>query len=842
MWDAFGRSNICDAPGMGPEIHGYIGFLDARDTVTLVVDIPVQLAKASRRFSLIVDKQSIPVKSVTELSGAMDADMVTLPGNFQRVLGESDWQPSGRATRMRLDAPGVYTLSVRLPAGTYHYKVARGGNWSDNIGRDFKQGGDNFELALKQSGLVRFVVDYNQKTVRNSFEHPQEVRSATKEDRWAPSSVAETRYLSLTLSAPVSRGVASRAVTLVDSERKRHYPIYARGILDEPEYAPTMMDLSPKVSRTRIVLRTWSPVSHAVEVELRTPTGATDLPMHYVGYGVWEFTSLSDFHMRGYRFKYHRQDKIVSAVDIYSVGATNDGKWSIAVDLTRTNPTGWETDRAVQMPQQTDAILYEAHIRDLTSHVASGVPETLRGKYSGLGLRGTRVPGSGEPTGIDHLVRLGITHLHLLPFQKFSRSTEGLYNWGYETSLFNVPEDTYAVHAGDTQRTILEVKELVKSLHRARIGLVMDVVYNHSVPATGDTSPFWAAVPYYWFRTDHEGIVVNESGVGNALNDERKMVRKFVCDSVAYWAREYHVDGFRFDLLGIFTKSTAMAVRKTVDAIRPGIILYGEPWTGAGPTRLAKGDQRNTGFAVFNDTFRGLFRGDLDGTGKGVLLGGTWDRARLELVLTGSPDFADTPSETVSYLSAHDNLTLRDKIDLCTGWGATSEKTDAIVRAAISITLLARGIPFIEGGIEIGRTKARNPNTYNAGDVTNQYAWHVFTPGDAQTVSHLAGLCALRKAHAVFRSNKRTPRLPGSKVLLDGLPPQVLAWELIAGGDDTWKKVRIMVNLSERMTSIVVDAAWQLGHSDGTIGIRNVGASSIRWEMDPGGTLVVFQE
>ena len=319
------------------------------------------------------------------------------------------------------------------------------------------------------------------------------------------------------------------------------------------------------------------------------------------------------------------------------------------------------------------------------------------------------------------------------------------------------------------------------------------------------------------------------------------MVRKFVCDSIAFWAREYHIDGFRFDLLGIFTPATAKAVRKLLDVIRPGIILYGEPWSGGGPVRLGKGDQRGTGVAVFNDTFRGLFRGDLDGDGKGVLTGAGWDPAAMLRVLRGSPDFAAMPSESVNYISAHDNMTLRDKLARVLGAGTDSDRVNAAVRAGITVTMLSHGIPFIEGGIEIGRTKGGNHNSYNAGDKVNQYVWRTLTPADAQCISHISGLSALRKAHPAFRSNTRLSGPAVVKLVRTGIPEQVLAWELDgADASDPWKVIRVVVNLSPKRVDITGMERWQLGYSDDALGLRSSAGAGMIWQLEPGGTVVLY--
>ncbi|MFN7211278.1 MAG: alpha-amylase family glycosyl hydrolase, partial [Aggregatilineales bacterium] len=260
-------------------------------------------------------------------------------------------------------------------------------------------------------------------------------------------------------------------------------------------------------------------------------------------------------------------------------------------------------------------------MRDLTADAASGVPEALRGKYLGFARTGTRSP-SGAKTGLDYLRDLGVTDLHLLPIQNFNPKNSGVYNWGYETNLFNVPEEQYSTNPNDPIKTILETKTMFQAIRNAGMRVVMDVVYNHTVPAKGEESAFWETVPYYYFRTNDAGQVLNESGVGNAMHDDRPMVRKYIRDSVLYWVKEYGVDGYRFDLIGMFTKSTVQNLTQALRQVRSDIVLYGEPWTGGGPTRFGKGSQRGTGFAVFNDNIRNAMRGDLDGTRAGFVMGG----------------------------------------------------------------------------------------------------------------------------------------------------------------------------------------------------------------------------
>jgi pullulanase len=257
-------------------------------------------------------------------------------------------------------------------------------------------------------------------------------------------------------------------------------------------------------------------------------------------------------------------------------------------------------------------------------------------------------------------------------------------------------------------------------------------------------------VPYYYFRTNDRGQVLNESGVGNALHDERPMVRKYIRESLEFWTREYRLDGFRFDLMGMFTPESIKDFASAIRRINPDAVIYGEPWTGGGPNRSPKGTQRNTGAAVFNDRFRGVFRGGLDSAQPGFGMGGTFHPGSMWNAISGGiDDFTASPLETVNYVSAHDNLTLRDKIKLSMPT-ATKEMQEASVRFALAATMLSQGVPFIEGGVELGRTKGGNNNSYNAGDAVNEYRWDLAAPYQ-ETVEYLKGLIAFRKAQPTLR-------------------------------------------------------------------------------------------
>ncbi len=342
------------------------------------------------------------------------------------------------------------------------------------------------------------------------------------------------------------------------------------------------------------------------------------MPLIHSAVGVWRAIVPGDLNGVYYQYRFMSYGVARTTPDIYGRAASENLQRSMVVDLARTDPEGWRATQTPHLAQPTDAVVYEVHARDFTIDPSSGVQPALRGTYLGLVAMGTHVPGTNSATGLDYLRRLGVTDVHILPFQSINPTHASGYNWGYETDLFDVPEPRYATKPSSPTGVITEVKTMVEGLHRAGIGLVMDVVYNHTLPASGDTSPFWATVPYYYFRTGPKGELLNESGVGNAMDDDHPMVRKYVCDSVAYWASQYHVDGFRFDLLGMFSRDTVSAISTTLHHIRPDILIYGEPWTGGGPIRFGKGAQKAVGVALFNDNFRNAVRGDLKEPSQGL--------------------------------------------------------------------------------------------------------------------------------------------------------------------------------------------------------------------------------
>jgi pullulanase len=661
---------------------------------------------------------------------------VVLPGTIQSALGDKEWDPDGESTLMTRLGEGRFGYAVELNKGHYEFKVARNGSWAENWGAGFAPGGGNLSLEVPADRTVVYVeVDFNGKSIRTSLTSPG-LKLDLPIKRKATLS-PETRYSSFAVTTDALLGLEQGTLQLNGAA----YDLTPRGVLDEDEYQPEQgnrFDLVAMGARQYAlgesygppgtVFFTWTPLADATTLVLNENGKEIRYAMAKQPRGIWAKTVPGNHSNARYRYEYTWRGKTRTAVDIWCKSATPDGEWSIVPDLSKTSPAGWDADKG-PATQQSDAIIYEVHVRDFTVLPSSGVKPEWRGTYMGMIQPGTTTPDGQTVTGLDHLKRLGITHVHLLPTQSFLNRPDE-YTWGYATHLFNVPEETYATKGATPNEVIGQYKQMVQGFHRAGIGVVMDVVYNHTWPPEGEKSPFEQTVPHYFFREDDFGRKKNESGVGNALADERTMARHYVRDSLTYWLREYHVDGFRFDLLGMAYPASVKELAAACREVRPDVILYGEPWTGGGPTHFGKGAQKGTGVGVFNDDFRNAIRGELDGPGQGYVMGNSGLKTSFELGLAGSPSFTSSPRETVNYFSAHDNMTWWDKVDLSMP-GASQEAKFSVTKEAYRAILFAKGVAFLEGGVEIGRTKGGDQNSYAAGDKVNGFDWNraaLFTP------------------------------------------------------------------------------------------------------------------
>ncbi len=537
----------------------------------------------------------------------------------------------------------------------------------------------------------------------------------------------------------------------------------------ESAYTYTGNDLGATWTPKKTIFRLWAPTADAAQVNLYrsgnpdAPDRMLDLPMERAENGTWTAEMDGDLNGVYYTFMVRIGTYITEACDPYARTTGVNGERAMVIDLNATNPAGWDTDRDPNAGlDYTDAIIYELHVRDLSIHRSSGIKN--KGKYLGLIETGTHTR-SGIPTGLDHIKSLGITHLHLLPVYDYgsvdeSRLDRPQFNWGYDPVNFNVPEGSYATDPFNGAVRVREMKQMVKGLHDNGISVIMDVVYNHVYDA--ETFCFNKLVPMYFSRIT-DGVVSNGSGCGNDTASERSMVRKYIVDSVCYWADEYHIDGFRFDLVGLLDVQTINAIVSEVHKRHPNVIFYGEGWsmktdlTKDVPLATQINSAMTPGFAYFNDTLRDSIRGStFFSEALGFVTGATGIGEKLESCFRGLPFWCSDPRQTVNYVSCHDNNTFMDRITLACPDRSVTDRIRMYKLGAV-FYMTAQGIPFMHAGEEMLRSKpnARGgfvENSYNSPDSVNSIKWNLLEQKEYQdTFEYYKGLVRFRKAHPVLR-------------------------------------------------------------------------------------------
>lgn len=513
------------------------------------------------------------------------------------------------------------------------------------------------------------------------------------------------------------------------------------------------------------LLRVWTPTAKSVEVWIYADDSfkgpSTKIEMVQKPKGIFEAYLPGDQHGTIYVYKIlflNNRESI--SVDPYARATTVNGMKSVIADLNRTNPDGWgERLPAFGLPEE--AIIYELHIRDFSISETSGIVN--KGKFLGLTEKNTQ-NASGRKTGLDYLIDLGITHIQILPMFDYAtvdeaNLTEPQYNWGYDPLNYNVPEGSYSTDPFDPFNRIFELKQMIRTLHDNGLRVIMDVVYNHVYDPKDQALE--RTVPGYFYRYNADGSLANGTGVGNDTASERHMMRKYIIDSVKYWAKEYHLDGFRFDLMGIHDSVTMNAIREALDKIDPSIIIIGEGWEMSTPLpEDLKASQKNAQamprIAHFNDSIRVALKGSDFGdekdrgfiSGKNYLEDLLLRNIKGAMHLSSHSSYVD-PEQVIQYVEAHDNLTLYDKL-LRSNPDDSEEVRIKRHTLATSIVLLSQGVPFIHGGQEFLRTKAGVANSYQSPDEINQFEWERVTTYQ-ESVAYVKGLIALRKSEYLFR-------------------------------------------------------------------------------------------
>lgn len=610
-------------------------------------------------------------------------------------------------------------------------------------------------------------------------------------------------------------------------------------------------DLELSVNSTGTHFRLWSPKAEAARVRLydhgRGGDAYRTLDMtKHADNGTWTATVPQQLYGKYYTFQIkHNGRWLDETPGVWAKAVGANGKRAAIIDLNTTNPENWDGDKGPEVKNFSDVVLYEAHMRDLSMDPSSGIAN--KGKFLQFTEPGTKSP-QGEATGIDHLKELGVTHVHILPSYDYNSVDEtnlqnNIYNWGYDPQNYNAPEGSYSTNPSDPATRVREMKEMIKALHDAGIGVVMDVVYNHT--AENDGSNFELTAPGYYHRHWNDGKYSDASGCGNETASDLKQMQDYIVNSVKYWAKEYHVDGFRFDLMAIHDTETMNRVAQELKEINPSIFVYGEGWTaGDSPLQperraLKENVSKMKGIAVFSDDIRDAVKGHYSNeedpgfaTGKP----GNEETVKIGIVAaTAHPQvdyskgnnskfpYAESPEMIVNYVSCHDDLCLTDKLKKSMP-DATEAQRFAAAKLAQTIVMTSQGTPFIFAGEEVFRDKKGVHNSYKSPDSINAIDWNNKTKYKDQ-YEYYKGLIALRKAHPAFRmttakdiaKNLKFDKIDSKKT------PNLISYSLLnnANGDE-WKEIKVVFNGAPTAQTVKIPKGnWQVVARDGKIDPAN---------------------
>ena len=622
---------------------------------------------------------------------------------------------------------------------------------------------------------------------------------------------------------------------------------------------------SPKMTRFKV----WAPEAESVKLNLyKQGEGDNLIEQHIMkksANGTYVFEKQGDCNGIYYTYTVVNHGEEQEAVDPYTKAAGVNGQRGMVINLAKTNPQCFELDGYRNPEHITDAIIYEGSVRDFTMDESSGVFHN--GKFLGLTEANT-TNHFGEATALDYISGLGVTHVQILPAFDFEtvdeKNQKAQYNWGYDPDNYNVPEGSYAVSPYDGAVRIQEMKQMVLALHSRGIGVIMDVVFNHTYRR--DDSNLQKIVPGYYYRSDETGYT-NGSGCGNEVASDRPMVQKLIVDSLIYWAKEYHIDGFRFDLMGVLDIDTMNVIAERLKEIRPDVYLYGEGWNG-GPSSLAEekrafkaSAKKMPGIGMFNDDIRDTIKGSVFYDDHlGFVNGGTHLENALRYGITGavahpqvdydaygSKPWAKEPGQSINYVSCHDNYTLWDKLSVSCP-EASEEKKKAMNRLCAAIVFTSQGVPFIQAGEEFLRSKPLPEkkgfaeNSYNMPDAVNSIKWdniHEYP----DMIAYYKGLMALRKAHPVFRMQSEA-EMTQNLCFLSDTPENVVAYLLKGkGADDTPENILVIFNGNdEEILYNLPEGKWKILVDDKTAGADGKKNISEKTDVEPLSALVLEKE
>jgi pullulanase len=594
---------------------------------------------------------------------------------------------------------------------------------------------------------------------------------------------------------------------------------------------------SPKAATFKI----WAPTASAAKLNLyKSDMGGTvirSINMNKGENGVWQLTVPENLKNSYYTFQVNIDNTwSEEVVDPYAKACGTNGLRAQVIDLKETNPIGWDQDMSPNFSstnKQTDAVIYELHVRDASIHASSGIKN--KGKFLGLAEVGTK-NSAGQFTGLSHIKELGVTHVHLLPFYDYNSVDETKaavqYNWGYDPVNYNIPEGSYSTNPSDGKVRIKELKELIKTMHSNGLRIIMDVVYNHT--ALTKNSNFNTLVPDYYYRKRADGSFSDASSCGNETASDNAMFQKFMIESVVYWVKEYHIDGFRFDLMGIHDIETMNLISDTLHKIKPSIVLYGEGWTSSSSPlpddkrALKKNAAKLNGIAVFSDDMRDGIKGSVFNindrgfaTGQiensesvkfGIVAAGKHPQINYSKVNYSKEPYTAGPAGLINYADCHDNNILWDKIELSFKEASVAERTK-MHELAYAIVLTAQGASFLHAGTEFLRTKNGVENSFDKGDVVNGINWDLKTQNNA-SYQFIKSLIQIRRTHPAFRM-QTAQEIATNLNFEENLPTGIIAYTINgAAVGDTWKKIWVAYNGKQTPQTITLPkGSWKVGLS-----------------------------
>ena len=644
-------------------------------------------------------------------------------------------------------------------------------------------------------------------------------------------------------------GMCAADVSAAEKKTVPDYQAYAAN-LDKSAYSGN--DLGASYSKKATTFKVWSPNAASVRVNIfehgsDNEGDAGSIMSRAMSLdkttGVWSVTINGDLLNKYYTYSVTHGKTTKETADVYAKACGVNGQRSMVVDLSTTNPDGWENDKHVLVQNQTDASVWEISVADFSSSESSGVSEANRGKYLAFTEEGTTVNGvqGASSTCVDYLKKLGVKYVQIMPFYDFgsvdeSKNIMDQYNWGYDPVNYNCPEGSYSSNPKKGEVRIKECKQMIQALHNAGIGVIMDVVYNHTY-----TSDSWLqrTVPNYYYRMNNDGTFSNGSGCSNDTASEHLMFRKYMIDSVTYWASEYHIDGFRFDLMGLHDVTTMNSIRTALDNLYADgsgsqILMYGEAWDMA--TNCDEGTvlasqknlkQLSDRIGAFDDTIRDAIKGSTGGTDGAFVQEGS-RRANLKTGIAGQSDtttgWANVPSQCVTYASCHDNLCLYDKL-VGSVYGADGkyrkryEDLVAMNKLSAAIVITSQGIPFSLGGEEFCRSKDGDENSYASSRKENMLDWeNVDLYSDV--IEYYRGLYKIRDAFAAFSDS--TAATANSLTYLSDVPKGVMGYTINNTESGKWSQMCVIFNGSDSAQNVTAKGDWVVLADNKTAGLRNI--------------------